>query len=521
MNYPFIMSYSIKIRFILLATFLVLIQFQLYSQRQSDVILAGNSFFSIPSEAPGKNFLLLFNEDSLENIDNETPIVLSGLDSRATYSDRNGNLKFASNGWRLVNSAGDILSYKLWRDDIAWPGGSPDTTMIRNSKGPLFLEDPSDSNLVYLFYGQYTALPSGNGLMNKDILFSYALLDVPSQSIINFHHTYLTDTTSLSDAVAIRHGNGRDWWILKSGLLTNEYYIALLDLNGLSEMEKIIVPGIVPREQTTTVSHFTQDGNTFIHFTGLGPKWVQRYDFDRCNGTLSNPQETDLTSLFREQDGCNFTISPDGSKFYAVRLNYNDTTYLPGNYQYDFDSGILTHINDNFSGLSFLTPNFKEVLFFTRMVPNAITDLYFSSYSNPNAAGFDCDTQMFKYELLNFPYMLYAPNFVNYRLGPLAGSECDPLSSNSLELKHSAKGSVDLFPNPCISLLNIKLNNVSAYNHEIHILNTMSNLVFTLHIAENNTQINLEELQLNSGIYWVEIQDLNSGEKTRHRFIKQ
>jgi hypothetical protein len=509
-----------KISFILLANFLLVIQLATYAQRQSDVILAGNSFFSIPGEVPGMNFLLVFNEDTLEYIDNETPIVLSGLDSRAAYSDRQGNLTFASNGWRLVNSAGEILSYKIWRDDIAWPGGSPDTTMIRNSKGPLFIEDPSDSNQVYLFYGQYTALPSGIGLMNKDILFSYVLLDVNSQSIISYHYNYLTDTTSLSDAVAVRHGNGRDWWILKPGLFTNEYYIALLNPSGLNEMEKVTISGVVPREQTTTVSHFTQDGNTFIHFTGLGPKWVQRYDFDRCTGTLSNPQETDLTSLFREQDGCNFTISPDGSKFYSVRLNYNDSNYLAGNYQYDFNTGILTHINNNFSGLSFLTPNFKEVLFATRRIPNSLTEIYFSSYSNPNGAGFECDTQMFKYHLQNIPYMLYAPNFANYRLGPLIGSECDPLTTNSLVIQKELKSSIDVFPNPSNSLLNIRLNHVSAFNHEIHILNALGKLVFTSHMAENTMQINLEELQLNSGIYWVEIQDLKTGKRLGKKFIK-
>jgi hypothetical protein len=361
------MSTLQKLRIILLVGLFFSSQVHLLAQRQSDVIWAGNSFFSIPQEAPARNFLLVFNEDSLEYIDNETPIILTGLDSRAAYSDRHGNLKFASNGWRLVNSSGDILSYKLWRDDIPWSGGSPDTTMTRISKGPLFLEDPGDSNRVYLFYGASAEnLPSSTlGLTRQDVLFSFVLLDVNSQSIISYHHNYLTDTTSLSDAVAVRHGNGRDWWILKPGIYTNEFYVALLDPSGLSEMEKITIPGLVPREQTTTVSHFTQDGNTFIHFTGLGPKWVQRYDFDRCTGTLSNPQETDLTGLFREQDPSNFTISPDGSKFYAVRLNYNDSNYLAGNYQYDFDTDILTQLNNNFSGLSFLTPNFKEVLFFT------------------------------------------------------------------------------------------------------------------------------------------------------------
>jgi hypothetical protein len=500
----------------ILTTLFVTGQIHLLAQRQSDVIWAGWSENSIPAEVPSRNFLLVFNEDSLEYIDNETPIVLSGFDSRAAFSDRNGNLKFASNGWRLVNNFGEILSYKLWRDDMIWPGGSPDTTMVRSSKGPLFLEDPSDSNKVYLFYGQHTTLPSGIGLINKDVLFSYVLLDVNSQAIISYHHNYLTDTTSLSDAVAVRHGNGRDWWILKPGLFTNEYYIALLDPTGLSEMEKVTISGVVPREQTTTVSHFTQDGNIFIHFTGLGPKWVQRYDFDRCTGTLSNPQETDLTGLFREQDPCNFTISPDGSKFYAVRLNYNDSTYLYGNYQYDFETSTLTYLTQ-YSGLSFLTPNFKEIFIFNRLTPTTLTDLYFESIENPNGLGFDCNIHYQKHLLQNFPYMLYAPNFANYRLGPLLGSECDPLTTNSLVVQKELKTSIDVFPNPNNGILNIKVNNTSNKQNKICIHNALGQLVYSQVILENQLQLNLVELHLNAGIYWVTVEAEN--ELLRKKFV--
>lgn len=514
------MSTLQKIRLILLVCISILLQVHLSAQRQSDVVWAGNSFFSTPWEAPFRNFLLVFNEDSLEYIDNETPIVLSGLDSRAAYSDRNGNFKFASNGWRLVNSAGEILSYKLWRDDMLWPGGSSDTSLVSLSKGPLFLEDPGDSNRVYLFYGQYKTIyptwPSVFTSINYDLFFTYALLDVSNQSLINQNNVVLTDTTSVSDAVAVRHGNGRDWWILKPGIYTNEFYVALLDPSGLSEMEKITIPGLVPREQTYTVSHFTQDGNTFIHFTGLGPKWVQRYDFDRCSGTLSNPQETDLTGLFREQDPCNFTISPDGSKFYAVRLNYNDSTYIPGTYQYDFETDILSQTSER-TGLAFLTPNFKEILFFTRLVPNTITDLYFSSINNPNAAGENCDVEYFKYEVHNFPYMLYSPNFANYRLGPLLGSECDPLTTNSLLVQKELKKSVDVFPNPNHGILNIKVNNTSNKENKICIHNALGQVVYSQVNLENQLQLNMLELQLKSGIYWVTVEAEN--QLLRKKFV--
>jgi hypothetical protein len=201
-------------------------------------------------------------------------------------------------------------------------------------------------------------------------------------------------------------------------------------------------------------------------------------------------------------------------------LNYNDPTYLEGNYQYDFETDSLTFLSDS-SYLSFLTPNFKEIFIFHRLTPNTLSDLYFESIENPNALGFECNYHPQKYLLQNFPYMQYAPNFANYRLGPLLGSECDPLTTNSLLVQKELKASIDVFPNPSERLLTIRIKNVIEYNHELRILNAIGKVVFTSHMDENNFQINMEEIQLNAGIYWVEIQDLTTGTSVGRKFIRK
>jgi hypothetical protein len=511
--------FKIKLNLLMLSCFFYI---NLNAQRQADVIVAGNSLYGLEWPVPGRNYLMVFNEDSLEYIDNETPIRLGATDSRAFYADKNANIKFASNGWRLINSFGEVLSFKLWHDDLAWPNDNSDTTNVINSKGPLFLEAPGDSSKVYLFYGQYKRMqaiqPSDYNLVNYDVYFTYALLDVETQSIISQNNIVLTDTTSQSDAVAVRHGNGRDWWILKPGIRTNEYYRALLDPSGLSEMEKITIPGLVPHEQFYSVSHFTQDGNKFIHFTGIGGKWAQRFDFDRCTGTLSNPIETDLNPLIRELDAGNFTISPDGSKVYFTRLYYasDSATYISGLHQYDFETDSLSLIARS-NGLAFLTPNQKEIYYFQRKIPNSLTELYFSSITNPNGLANNCDTNMFKIKLENFPTMIYSPNIVNYRLGVKSGSNCDPLSNNSLGLQQQLKIGIDVFPNPNEGLLNVRLNNSKNKSSIIHIFSSSGQKVLQSQILGNSTQIDLRTLALPSGIYWVEV--LCNEQLLRQKFV--
>ena len=485
--------------------FTCLISLSLRAQRQSDVLVMGSSVYCIPAEAPGSNFLMVFNEDSLESIDNETPIVLSNFYSRASYSDKYGNLKFASNGWRLVNSFGEVLSYKLWRDDMEWPNGTPDTTRVDMSKGPLFLEDPADSNRVYLFYGQYKRdIPSSIGLMSQDVYFTYAILDVSSQSVISSNHIVLNDTTSISDAVAVRHGNGRDWWIIKPGVFSNEYYIGLVDINGVSPMQYVQIEGLVPHVQTYTTSHFSQDGNHFIHFSGLGPKWVQRMDFDRCTGTLSNPQELDISPLFRPADLPNFIPSPDISKFYGYRLNYNDSTYLTGIYQYDFDTDSLTYIIET-TGLAFIAPNFKNI--FKRDLldySNPFEGIYFGTINNLNESGFNSIYQPLRYPLNNVPYIISAPNLVNYRLGPLVGSACDPLILNDQEFTIEKDIQLSLFPNPANNQLHVRLNETKNV-YSIRLFNSIGKMVYSTQFTNGLLDIDLSSLSLSSGVYVVEL----------------
>jgi hypothetical protein len=113
--------------------------------------------------------------------------------------------------------------------------------------------------------------------------------------------------------------------------------------------------------------------------------------------------------------------------------------------------------------------------------------------------------------------MLYAPNFANYRLGPLLGSECDPLTTNSLLVQKELKKSVDVFPNPNHGILNIKVNNTSNKENKICIHNALGQVVYSQVNLENQLQLNMLELQLKSGIYWVTVEAEN--QLLRKKFV--
>jgi len=486
--------------------FLILISLCAKAQREADSFINGNCFQveGLTCNTPNANMIIRFNDDSLEEIIEPLNLNLATNFSRASFSDKNtGNLIFASNGWRLVNSNGDILANKLWRDDIPWPGDSPDTTMVLNNLGPLFLNDPGDSTKAYLLYGQYKAGNYGPEILKADVLFTYAYLDIPTKSMISKNNIILTDTSASGDMTACRHANGRDWWVVKSGIYEDEYYTGLLDPNGLN-MNKITMPDIIHRGQFETSSFFSHDGLKFLHYTGKRYKYVHEYDFDRCTGILSNPIVHDLTDSLFWGFGYSCTISPDGSKFYVSK---GGAPHVPGTLQYDLITQTYTYIS-NFDGGFLLAPNGKTVLATSFIIANNTFYRYFSEINQPNAYGTACNYVPFKYPIDNNSTFIYTQNYANFRLGAQTGSICDSLSIGFPTVeKSNALLDAQVFPNPFGNEFSIQLKTQPQKAMHLQVYDGIGRLVHQSFIENKTTSISTQAFAHSNGLFYITLTD--------------
>lgn len=278
-----------------------------------------------------------------------------------------------------------------------------------------------------------------------------------------------------------------------------------MSVDGLSEFELYTVPEMEGREQAYTMTHFTQDGSMMANFSTYAAKYCQRLDVDRCTGNLSNPRETDLNPMFRPVEVANFILSPDGSKVYGYRLNYNDSTYLPGNLQYDFELDSLTHLNSE-GTLLFLSPNFKELYYLSRDTLNGGFIFFMSSIEKPDSLGLDCSDVPFKHLMQNAPIMLAAPNFANYRLGALTGSACDTIGSVTVgELLKGNQAELTVFPNPSRDKLHIRFTQPQQSNAQLYVMNAMGQLVYNAPIQSEYTSLDAYSLGLTDGVYTVHV----------------
>ncbi len=491
-----------------------------FAQRQADNLINGrcNQYEgSSNCQPPYASVVFKFNDEGLEEIIEPLNLNLANNYSRAAYSDAEGNLAFASNGWRLVDHQGNVLSNRLYFDWVPWPADNPDPTMVLNSLGPLFLNDPGNPNRAYLFYGQYKGGNFGPEVLKADVVFTYAYLDVPNRALISQNNIVMHDTSASGDMQACRHANGRDWWLIKPGIYEDEYFVGLLSPTGISEMQKITIPGIIHRGQFETLSYFSFDGLKFLHFTGKRYKYLHEYDFDRCTGTLSNPVVHDLTDSIPWGDGNACTISPNGTKLYIRRSNWQDLNLAIALLQYDLTNAQWTHISSTHTASPQITPNGKEILLSDRIIVNDTSYRTLSRILQPDLPGLLCNLVSHTDTLQNTPSFVYPSNFANFRLGPIDGSACDTLGINSIEGFEKPNADVSVYPNPATAVLNIRLLNTQAQKPEVYIFNALGAVIYQGPFTYPIHTLPLRDLNISKGLYWMRIR--NGNEHFVKRFV--
>ena len=202
----------------------------------------------------------------------------------AIASDSSGNLLFHTNGRAIRNRMHQIMENgdsinpgRLWKEFIF---GYPSATSGFAVPAPCY------SNRYYLIHtsaqNDFPVYPYFPVLYSStiDMNANGGLGKVISKN----------DTLAMGDIpspVAIKHGNGRDWWLIVGDYLNKKYQTFLIDPGGIHFM---FDQNIAPEAFSSTSGYHlaSPDGNHFINNDDVSGLWI--YDFDRCTGLLSHPR---------------------------------------------------------------------------------------------------------------------------------------------------------------------------------------------------------------------------------------
>lgn len=307
--------------------------------------------------------------------------------------------------------------------------GSHLSTNSSVTNGAIIIAVPNAPNLYYLLY------------INSRY-FYYATIDMGKNNgkgkVINKdNYLYQPPLGENMDEklMAIRHGNGVDWWVMIHKSNTNQFIKYLVTASNISGpyFQRIGTSngrGYAPSGEISA----NPNGNKLATVTGNG--LIELFDFDRCTGELSNPislgHDKPQYDLAKEWDnffyGCSF--SPDGSKFYV-----SNTWEL---YQFDLNEAdikasktlVWKHPERNIHnviGQHQLGPNGKVYIAHWVVIPHKYNQSL-SVIHNPNekgqASNFRSANFFLEGQLSNYGL----PNFPNYRLGalPLPPADAGP-----------------------------------------------------------------------------------------------
>ncbi|MCC6837426.1 MAG: T9SS type A sorting domain-containing protein [Bacteroidia bacterium] len=361
----------------------------------------------------------------------------------ASLCDNQGNFLCYSNGIYIADATHDTM---MNGNDIN-PGFV--TNMWYNFglptlQGAIILPDPGDTNQYYLFYASVKYIN-----LSCDTLFM-AKMDMSMNNglgaVIIKHFPVRVDSMIAGQLTAVKHANGRDWWLVLHGFDSDIFYLYLITPAGISP-PKIQHIGCI--KSYAGEACFSPDGKWYASYDNANN--LEIMGFDRCTGTFSKYQYFDVNET-AVCFGCAFSYN---SRFLYVCA----ADYL---YQFDmtaqdiFGSVQTVATYDSFTDplpTAFITCGlaFDNKIYITGW--GGVQHL--SVINSPDILGVACDVQQHAIALPGRNSGTI-PNYPFYELGSEDGSICDTLILSREDLVFD-NSKIIVFPNPVSSELHIRI----------------------------------------------------------------
>lgn len=343
-------------------------------------------------------------------------------EASSSICNKNGDLLFYT-GSDNLSVLNNITIWNKYKNIIQNGNGLYGYNSV--TQGTLLLPAPQNEDTVYLFH-----------VFPFEKLY-YSVIDKDGDSgngrLVVKNKVLLSDSLT-EKMVAVRHANGRDWWLILHG--NSNKFIEFL-------LQKDTIKG--PFEQRIGSSYTADNIAGQLCISKNGDKlasvtyWdgiIDIFDFDRCTGVLSNWMA--LGNGKYNYYGC--SISVDNSKLYVSEVNQNAVAY---SYllQYDLHASdiiasklLICQLSEHYYhfGQHQLGPDNKIYIAkgSGNSFPNSIYDtnnMFLSIIENPDLSGSACQFVLNGLYLGGRRTESGLPNIPNYALGVMEGSECDTI----------------------------------------------------------------------------------------------
>lgn len=350
-----------------------------------------------------------------------------------------GELLFSTNGAFVANALGDTMVNGSGLNPSWYTSQYPDGLLI--PQGVLIVPKPEDPNIYYLFH-----IPLDVWATVSALQLYYSVIDMSLEdglgAVVAKNQILFSDELNSGKLSAVRHANGRDWWVYTHKLNSDVYYRILVTPSGIQVDGTQSIGPVHPADAGQVC--FSPQGDKYAYFSGS----LEVMPFDRCTGLFAAPI---LITGEQLAYGNGAAFSPSG------RFLYVSTTLDV--YQFDTEADDIAasqiqiaHWDSTYSPY----PPFAALFSNMQLAPDG--KIYIGTGNgtqvlhvihNPDEPGLACNMEQHGIDLERY-FSNSLPNHPNYHLGPVDGSVCDSLGINTLTPSPSPedRGVVRLSPNP-------------------------------------------------------------------------
>lgn len=356
----------------------------------------------------------------------------------ASICDTMGNILLYTNGIYIADSThkmienGDGLNPGFFAEQYKNSG-------YRNPWGAVFISIPSKSESYYLIH---SGLEKNDSLILQLSPLYFTRIEKKQGKYTVTSKNQILQTGNLMPFVVVKHGNGRDWWLIQASRSFNLYDFYLIDSSGIhwQHQQKFNInyySGINQPCSGGAQNSISPDGKKLLILdNGCG---VLLFDFDRCSGELSNLFEIKLQ----------FPLSAGSSFSSNSRFVYLQTP--TSIYQIDTYS-TKPEINEVSKYDDYMSPKLTGFANLTRASDGKIyiqpmcTCDFLHVINAPDSLGSNCSVGFRQVKLVT--NINYGPpnNIPTYLLGPESGSPCDTLTATATP--NLLKYGIKVYPNP-------------------------------------------------------------------------
>jgi hypothetical protein len=459
-------------------------------------------------------------------------------------SDKAGDLQFYTNGNVVVSHDHQIME-----------GGKG---FNEGAEGSDFLGGQWGDTTLNLAYGRYTyqLIPDGFEehiyyMIHSFLEYSYIgwYWNTPRMQIskidmsanggrgkVVYKNRYFDEEPSSLFYATVRHGNGRDWWVIlrtQDGLR----YRSLLFERDVVKQEVVSTLPELSSEWYTLLDSLFSNGNLFYAsqdgsrlLDNYGARHVKLMSFDRCSGMVSLLDTIDtgiypvlINGNTYESNMIAYELSPSGRYLYGV----GDAGYM----QWDLEAADVEGSRMQLGGPPWQLDSYQNPLvgipggyFVFGYGPDGkLYNLFRNTHSvveYPDERGEEsgfCLAADNPPSCLHSPYQLFSNRHPNFRLGPLPGSGCDSLASG-VQIIGSGGPEFEVQPNPARDQVTIRLT-AQQGDWQVQVFNLSGGLVQENTLAAAATEWAFSVQNWPSGTYVVRL--MNGTKALSQTFVVQ